>query len=55
MTGHGNVVFSDNEAKNCVRILRTADFFYVDDDYGLDKAFRRNEKFSGKRFNRTSI
>lgn len=41
MTGHGNVVFSDNEAKKLRAYLENGGFLYVDDDYGLDKAFRR--------------
>lgn len=41
MTGHGNVVFSDNEARNLRRYLEGGGFLFVDDDYGLDKAFRR--------------
>ncbi|MBE2279195.1 MAG: DUF4159 domain-containing protein [Ignavibacteriaceae bacterium] len=41
MTGHGNVVLSDSEAKRLRRYLENGGFLYVDDDYGLDKAFRR--------------
>ena len=44
MTGHGNVVFSDNEAKKLRAYLENGGFLYVDDDYGLDKAFRREMK-----------
>ena len=41
MTGHGNVVFSDYEAQRLRNYLMNGGFLYVDDDYGLDKAFRR--------------
>lgn len=44
MTGHGNVVFSDNEAKKLRTYLENGGFLYVDDDYGFDKAFRRELK-----------
>jgi hypothetical protein len=44
MTGHGNVVFSDYEAKRLRTYLENGGFLYVDDDYGLDKAFRREIK-----------
>jgi hypothetical protein len=41
MTGHGNVRFSDSELENLRRYLKAGGFLYVDDDYGLDKSFRR--------------
>jgi hypothetical protein len=41
MTGHGNVSFSDAEIKRLRKYLENGGFLYVDDDYGLDKAFRR--------------
>lgn len=44
MTGHGNAVFSDNEAKKLRTYLENGGFLYVDDDYGFDKAFRRELK-----------
>lgn len=44
MTGHGNVVFSDSDAKKLRSYLEGGGFLYVDDDYGLDKAFRREMK-----------
>ncbi|HEX9829889.1 MAG TPA: DUF4159 domain-containing protein [Bacteroidota bacterium] len=44
MTGHGNVVFSENEAQRLRTYLERGGFLYVDDDYGLDKAFRRELK-----------
>ncbi|MDP2037556.1 MAG: DUF4159 domain-containing protein [Ignavibacteria bacterium] len=44
ITGHGNIVFSDIEAKKLRAYLEAGGFLYVDDDYGLDKAFRRELK-----------
>lgn len=44
MTGHGNIVFSDSEADKLRNYLEGGGFLYVDDDYGLDKAFRREIK-----------
>lgn len=44
MTGHGNVVFSDSDAKKLRSFLENGGFLYVDDDYGLDKSFRREIK-----------
>lgn len=40
MTGHGNVVFSDNEAANLRKYLMAGGFLHVDDNYGLDKFIR---------------
>lgn len=44
LTGHGNIVFSKNEAERLRNYLENGGFIYVDDDYGLDKAFRREIK-----------
>ena len=44
MTGHGNVVFSDDEATRLRKYLENGGFLYIDDDYGLDKAMRREMK-----------
>lgn len=44
MTGHGNVVFSDSEAERLREYLTRGGFLYIDDDYGLDKAVRREMK-----------
>lgn len=44
LTGHGNIVFSENEAKKLRDYLTNGGFLYVDDDYGLDQAFRREIK-----------
>ncbi|TAK60253.1 MAG: DUF4159 domain-containing protein [Bacteroidetes bacterium] len=41
MTGHGNVTFSDIEAQRIRSYLERGGFIYVDDDYGMDKALRR--------------
>ncbi|MCX7984608.1 MAG: DUF4159 domain-containing protein [Bacteroidetes bacterium] len=41
MTGHGNIVFSETEVQRLREYLTRGGFLYVDDDYGLDKAFRR--------------
>lgn len=44
MTGHGNIVFTKSEAERLRRYLENGGFLYVDDDYGLDNAFRREIK-----------
>ncbi|MBB6502300.1 DUF4159 domain-containing protein [Pedobacter cryoconitis] len=40
MTGHGNVVFSAQEAQNLRRYLIGGGFLHIDDNYGLDKYVR---------------
>lgn len=40
MTGHGNVVFSDQEAENLRRYLKAGGFLHISDNYGLDKFIR---------------
>ncbi len=40
MTGHGNVVFSMNEAQNLRNYLIGGGFLHVDDNYGMDKFVR---------------
>lgn len=40
MTGHGNVVFSIDEAANLRSYLMAGGFLHVDDNYGLDKFIR---------------
>lgn len=42
MTGHGNVVFSPDEANNLRNYLIGGGFLHIDDNYGMDK-FIRNE------------
>jgi hypothetical protein len=44
ITGHGNIVFSDLDAEKLRKYLEGGGFLYIDDDYGLDKAFRREIK-----------
>jgi hypothetical protein len=44
MTGHGNVDFSEAEAKRLRAYLEAGGFLYIDDDYGLDKPVRREMK-----------
>jgi hypothetical protein len=44
ITGHGNINFSDYEAQRLRRYLTQGGFLYADDDYGMDKAFRREMK-----------
>ena len=44
MTGHGNIAFSPGEARRLRTYLENGGFLYVDDDYGLDKPFRREIK-----------
>ena len=40
MTGHGNVVFSENDASNLRNYLIGGGFLHIDDNYGLDKFIR---------------
>lgn len=40
MTGHGNVVFSDQEANNLRNYLIGGGFLHIDDNYGMDKYVR---------------
>lgn len=44
MTGHGNVVFSEDEAERLRLYLENGGFLYIDDDYGLNDAVRREMK-----------
>ncbi|MGV3705917.1 MAG: DUF4159 domain-containing protein [Arcticibacter sp.] len=44
MTGHGNVVFSDAEAKNLRKYLLAGGFLHIDDNYGLDQYIRPQMK-----------
>jgi hypothetical protein len=44
LTGHGNIVFSELEAKNLRNYLLAGGFLHADDNYGLDKFFRREMK-----------
>jgi hypothetical protein len=44
MTGHGNVIFSDQEAKNLRNYLIGGGFLHVSDNYGLDGFIRKEMK-----------
>jgi hypothetical protein len=44
MTGHGNVIFSDQEARNLRKYLTGGGFLHIDDNYGLDKFIRPQMK-----------
>ena len=41
MTGHGNVYFSDEEAKNLREYLISGGFIHIDDNYGMDQYVRK--------------
>lgn len=44
MTGHGNVVFSNQEAENLRNYLSSGGFLHIDDNYGLEPFVRREMK-----------
>lgn len=44
MTGHGNVVFTPQEAENLRKYLISGGFLHIDDNYGLDKYIRLEMK-----------
>lgn len=44
MTGHGNVVFSMNEAENLRTYLLGGGFLHIDDNYGMDQFIRTELK-----------
>lgn len=44
MTGHGNVIFSDEEALNLRKYLLAGGFLHIDDNYGLDPYVRPQMK-----------
>ncbi|AMR31165.1 hypothetical protein A0256_06865 [Mucilaginibacter sp. PAMC 26640] len=44
MTGHGNVVFNDQEAKNLRKYLTGGGFLHIDDNYGFDQFIRPQMK-----------
>ena len=52
LTGHGNIIFSDNDVLNLKRYLLAGGFLHVDDNYGLDEFIRREMKkiFPGNEF-----
>lgn len=41
MTGHGNVYFSDEDAKNLRNYLISGGFLHADDNYGMNPYFRK--------------
>lgn len=44
MTGHGNVVFSNQDIKNLRDYLTGGGFLHISDNYGMDKFIRREMK-----------
>jgi hypothetical protein len=44
MTGHGNVVFSAEEAENLRNYLMAGGFLHIDDNYGLNEFIRLEMK-----------
>ncbi len=44
MTGHGNVVFNNQEAENLRTYLISGGFLHIDDNYGMDKFIRPQMK-----------
>ena len=44
LSGHGNIHFSEPEAAKLRRYLISGGFLWADDDYGMDKSFRREMK-----------
>lgn len=44
LTGHGNVSFSSDEVRRLRTYIENGGFLFIDDDYGMDKAIRREMK-----------
>ena len=44
MTGHGNVIFNQEEAENLRNYLLAGGFLHIDDNYGMDQFIRRELK-----------
>ena len=44
MTGHGNISFSDDEAFELRKHLKSGAFLHADDNYGMDESFRNQIK-----------
>ncbi|MGI4020814.1 MAG: DUF4159 domain-containing protein [Janthinobacterium lividum] len=44
LTGHGNVIFSDQEVKNLRKYLTGGGFLHIDDNYGLNEFIRPQMK-----------
>jgi len=52
MTGHGNVVFSNNDIQNLQNYLNSGGFLHIDDNYGMDEYVRKEIK---KLFQNTAL
>ena len=46
LTGHGNISFTNDEAFTLRNHLKAGAFLHADDNYGMDKSFRREMKKS---------
>jgi hypothetical protein len=44
LTGHGNITLNEAEVRRLRTYLENGGFLFIDDDYGLDKAIRREMK-----------
>ncbi len=44
MTGHGNIRFSEEEVMRLRQYFQAGGFLHADDNYGMDKSFRREMK-----------
>lgn len=44
LTGHGNVVFNDNDVMNLRNYMVSGGFLHIDDNYGLDQYIRKEIK-----------
>jgi len=44
LTGHGNVIFSEQDTENIRNYLISGGFLHIDDNYGIDKYIRREMK-----------
>ena len=44
ITGHGNIRFSEREVERLRKYLINGGFLHADDNYGMDKSFRREMK-----------
>ncbi|MCB7480221.1 DUF4159 domain-containing protein [Christiangramia sediminis] len=44
MTGHGNVIFSDDEIENLRNYLLSGGFLHIDDNYGMNEYIRKEIK-----------
>jgi Domain of unknown function (DUF4159) len=44
MTGHGNVVFSQNDVENLRKYMTSGGFLHIDDNYGMNEFIRKEIK-----------